>query len=106
MCRIGEHDRAPIGTTDPLELRRSHPPGFAVTNLCVQHLDGGAGGFGNKKRGVMAVIQLTGLTATDAEKAIAHIWYVLEQRDIESPRVETRRDRGDRVDIRVTFGSQ
>lgn len=55
---------------------------------------------------VMAVIKLTGLTATDAERAIAHIWYVLEQRDIETPRVETRRDRGNRVNILVTFGSQ
>ena len=53
----------------------------------------------------MAVIQLRGLTATDAERAIARIWCVLEQRDIESPRVEARRDRGDRVNIRITFSS-
>lgn len=54
----------------------------------------------------MTVIQLEGLTATDAEKAIARIWYVLEQRDIESPRIDTRRDGDNRIAVRMAFQTQ
>lgn len=54
----------------------------------------------------MAVIQLRGLSPAGAENAIARVWYVLEQRDIESPRVETRPDRDGRVDVRCIFAAQ
>jgi hypothetical protein len=54
----------------------------------------------------MAIIQLRGLSPIDAERAIARIWYVLEQRDIESPRIEICRDSGDRIDIRIAFVAQ
>ena len=54
----------------------------------------------------MTIIRLKGLSPTDAEKAIARIWYVLEQRGIESPRIETCRDNGGRVDIRMAFAEQ
>ena len=54
----------------------------------------------------MATIQLKGLRAIDAEKAIARVWYVLEQRGIASPRIEACRDSGDRININIAFGAQ
>ncbi len=54
----------------------------------------------------MALIQLKGLTETDAENVLAHIWYLLEQCDIESPWFDTRPDGENRVALRVTFRTQ
>ena len=54
----------------------------------------------------MTVIQLKRMTASEAEKVIARIWYVLEQRDIESPRIDTRGDGEGRIAIRITFEAQ
>ncbi len=54
----------------------------------------------------MAAIQLKGLTPNIAEKVIARVWHVLEQHDIDSPRIDTRPAGGDCIAVQFTFQTQ
>lgn len=54
----------------------------------------------------MATLQLRGLLAIDAEKAVARVWYLVEQSGIVSPRIEVCENAGDRININIAFAAQ